>query len=60
MPEISVGENWPRQSDENLVTHAAVAEATGKLFRVQLLGEAQIDVAGVIQNLALVGRGQVE
>ena len=49
------------ESDENLVTHAAVAEATRKLFRVQLLGEAQVDVAGVIESFDLVGRkGQVE
>jgi hypothetical protein len=41
---------------ENLVTHAAVTQSTGKLFEIQLLGEAQVDVAGVIQNLDLLGR----
>ncbi len=50
-----------RESDENLVTHAAVAEGMGKLFRIRLLGEAQVDVAGVIKNFDLLGRkGQFE
>lgn len=44
-----------------MVTHAAVTQATRKLFRVQLLREAQVDVAGAIENFRLVRqKGQVE
>ena len=43
------------ESGGNLVTHAAVTEGAGKLFRVQLLGKTKIDAAGFFENFDLVG-----
>ena len=38
----------------NLVAHSAITEGTRKFFRVQLLGKAQVDVAGIIENFDLI------
>jgi hypothetical protein len=38
----------------NLVAHSAITEGTRKFFRVQLLGKAQVDVAGVVENFDLI------
>jgi hypothetical protein len=43
------------ESGGNLVTHAAVAEGAGKFFRVQLLGKAKVDAAGIVEDFDLVG-----